>query len=204
MSVMLHVAPPYNPHSSIEKDSYRHVVGLSFEDVELWRADHGRYGSTAEEYLETPELGFDLRLVEFFKAYLIHRNRERLDYNCHLFAGVISNMVELDVASNNKTFYQAGDIARGIVDQGRLTPNNLALGQHGVLGERRSRSVHQIAHSVIGLGEDRDEFLEVNHMHGNLGIQQYSRSVPYYSEIFDTDGVYSMPGGVRPKPLRRS
>ena len=203
MQVILHTAPPYSPQFPLERGSYRHVVGLSFEDEQLWRPSRNLYRPTINEPLQITNRDFGLRLTEFFDTYLIHGERQGAEYNCHIFAAVMTDTVELDIANNNDVFDQADDMARGIVDQGTAQSGNLPFGKQGVIGERTEPFVRYIAHSMIGLGEDRDEFLEINHTYGDLGVQRYAHSLPYYEHMHHTNGLYALPDNITPQPLGR-
>jgi hypothetical protein len=114
----------------------------------------------------------------------------------------MTNTVELDLANNAQILDRADDMARGIINQGAPS-DRLPLGRQGVLGERTDPYVRYIAHSVIGLGEDRDEFLEVSHTYGYLGIQQYTNSLPYYEMMRGTNGLYTLEEGATPQPFSR-
>ncbi len=61
------------------------------------------------------------------------------------------------------------------VTEGFAINGNLPMGRHGVLGTRGAA-----VHSVVGLGEDRNECLQVTGTGGFLGIDTYEHVVDQY------------------------
>jgi hypothetical protein len=152
---------------------HRQVVGIRLHDsqpIELWdpRFPHGssnehfrtRGGTILQENLTvTARMLCGLKICfEEFEA----RGRE-LFYNCFSFAENLNG--------NHDEYFR--DAAEDVVVRGKIVnPMRLRLGNVGVIGFRTSNKAEPL-HSVVGLGEDVDECLQITCWHGYVAISSY-------------------------------
>lgn len=134
------------------------------------------------EVLELPlTLDLSQRLTEFFDGYVASEAGQ--GYNCHRFALWMSG-IDIPVAEDG----YCTEIVTPVVDAGKRHEGFLRLGQMGVIGHKidgESRALH----SVIGLGEDRPECLQVMGVDGYLTIDTYDNILDLYcpDELYDPD-----------------
>ncbi|HUD06762.1 MAG TPA: hypothetical protein VMR34_02645 [Candidatus Saccharimonadales bacterium] len=70
-----------------------------------------------------------------------------------------------------------------VVEEGYPINPPIALGRHAVLGGRdESTRLGAAVHSVVGLGEDRPECIEVLTTDGFMGIDSYENVLDFYDD----------------------
>lgn len=171
---------------------YKRVVGMSVGDgmpQEMWTPARNR--NTLEVYtpsdvdmleIEATER-FASRLSSFFSKYFVEGpkqppqpeipgvayefNPERYLTNCHRFGYWMrgSAVAQLDALPDAPDF---------IVQDGIKSKPNFQLGQHAVLGSGAA------VHSVVGLGLDTEDCIQVLGTGSNLGIDTYENTLAYY------------------------
>jgi hypothetical protein len=133
---------------------------------------------------------FNRRLFNFFQRLFVQYDTRLPDYNCHAFAGWMTGLTDI---------YTSSDItgATQLVTSGALALKPLELGQHGALGIRL-RSYGAAMHSVIGLGPDNPNCIQVMQLHGHIGIAPYTDVHRYYdrpdhydSSVWQDYGLYA-------------
>jgi hypothetical protein len=120
------------------------------------------------ELPSTPELS--QRLADFFDTYLISRRGRR--YNCHKFALWMSGVEIPEVAGDSDWT----EIAEPMMEDGTRHEGPLALGKMGIIGHKMGGHPRAL-HSVVGLGEDNPECLQVMGLNGYLGIDTYDHAL---------------------------
>ncbi len=197
--VGLHTVPStwVSPFSDSLDEPYRRVVGLSRASdtrTTTWlkvdpcfpESDYDRTDA-AFEVIEMPSLTAE-RLLSFFNRYfgderrakpVLDGNGHQIDvitegYNCHRFGYWMKGTPAA------QQFEVPG--APDFITKRPAFSGNLPIGRHCVLG-----TVGAAVHSVVGLGEDRDECLQVLASQGHMGIDTYERVVDQYDYMRTRD-----------------
>lgn len=171
------------PHDVHTKQPYKRIVGLAGPDQELlWTPQEIPADSsstfdpteTTRETLSLPATMLD-RVVEFFDENMSEGgfNPDEEKYNCHRFAAAVAGI------NHKENPFWPRNFVRERAE--RQTSDPLPLGQIGVIGATTGGE-GQGMHSVIGLGEDRDECLQVMWTQGHLGIASYSDLLKFYKK----------------------
>ncbi len=174
---------------------FKRIVGLNVgSDTETLR-DAGRIGYDRSriqiEKLEVPK-EFAARLGSFFLKYLVEDPRDKWGhqlyppYNCHRFGYWMTGRPDPNLEA-------APSPPNDIVERGTATKEPLALGSLGVLGHRQANAAEAVGvavHSLIGLGEDREECLQVMSFHGCLGIDSYDNIRNHYFRNDQLSEIY--------------
>lgn len=169
------------PHDVHTKQPYKRIVGLAGPDQELlWTpseipADSSSSFDPAETTRETISLPATMldRVVEFFDENMSEDgfNPDEEKYNCHRFAAAATGINHLENPLWPREF---------VKEQNERQPSDpLPVGQIGVIGAITGGE-GQGMHSVIGLGEDRDECLQVMWTQGHMGIASYNDLLKFY------------------------
>ena len=165
---------------------YRRIVGLEFGEgmpSAFWSRIDEALPETAYDAREATAEIIELpsakvrRLVQFFNRFFVEPPRfkqgkdpeDRMTEatNCHRFGYWMRGVLAAEG-------FAIPDAPDHIVSEGFVVNGNLPMGMHAVLGARNDFYGYGAAiHSVVGLGEDRDECLQVTGMGGFLGIDTY-------------------------------
>lgn len=189
---------------------YRRILGIESGDEQLWSRvgplDHDMRDlkrQAVTEELEVPD-NFKQRLISFFERFLADRARtERryetnnglnspnpvtgYGYNCHRFAFWMRGVGEV------QDIVVPGPLEH-IIEEGIVVENPLALGQHAVVGVRVAMTGKGYAdHSLIGLGEDTNDCLQVSGARGYMGIDTYARTLENYSAPYLPSKIFTLP-----------
>ncbi len=172
-------------------EPYRRVVGVASPDGNItWARGRKSDGSpvdrgslyTSEDTQEI-ELPFSDelagRLTRYFEWYLTDPMRD--SYNCHSFGF----WMEGRRGGNPDIGYRLAALAaeRQIVKGDPY----LAVGQHAIIGNTNPFDCDPPAyHSVVGLGEDRDECIQIMGPLGHLGITSMAALAHRFSEDYQT------------------
>lgn len=167
-------------NSSPKLAPYRRIVGVEDDGAAIWAQgkDPGAKSSMRREYdpastikTELPLRG-DLadRLVSYFRRFLT--GIPRGDYNCHTF-GFYMEGIETDTSP-------AYDLAKEFLQSSNVKHDaRLALGQHAIIGDSEYPLPY---HSIIGLGEESTECIEVTNIQGHLGVNTLANIALRYPE----------------------
>lgn len=171
---------------------YRRIVGISQEVLQpntIWavsepglsKTQFTKQDATAEK-IELDEVHMR-RLISFFNRYFVEQptamqedaaNYE--DYNCHRFGYWMRGVP----AASRHTLPDAPD---HIVAEGYEVKGFLPAGKHGVTGSRTDYALAGAAlHSLVGLGRERDDCLEVIGGGGFMGIDTYDNVLAWYNQ----------------------
>lgn len=178
------------------KTSYRRVVGLMIPGFgELWsRVDptipESAYSlDEATDELITLPHDTGQKLGRFFSRFFVEQPRIRIgsnpedrqaeSTNCHRFGYWMRGVLAAEG-------FDIPDEPNHIVDMGRAG-RQLKAGIHGVLGLRDDAAGYGAAiHSVVGLGEDSNECIQVLASQGFMGIDTYTSVIDYYQSLPST------------------
>ena len=177
------------------KVPYRRVVGLvvpgfgeqwSRIDPTIPEAAYSRDEAASEEF-EMPGDASN-KLGRFWMRFFVEPPRVRSEYlvdrqeeytNCHRFGYWMRGV---HVAEE----FDLPDEPNHIVDMGR-SGHPLRAGVHGVLGQRDdAKGIGVARHSVVGLGEDRNDCIQVLASGGFMGIDTYRNAIDYYESPLAT------------------
>ena len=197
------------PSTRKTKEPYKRVVGIYGMGEELWSRTDIKYrepltpyaqADASPEEIEFPDYMGE-RLLAFFERYfvkdamIVQKARMSLltgqhyevdEYNCHRFAYWMKGVP----AAQSFDVPEAPD---HIVTDGMEVPGSLDMGRHGAFGSRNYRRAGAALHSVIGLGVDRNDCLQVTGIGGLMGVDTYSNLRElYHSELFPTQ-LYAFP-----------
>ena len=81
--------------------------------------------------------------------------------------------------------------ARAVIAAGVEAQYPLDVGEHGVIGAIQSDprfKKEQAYHSVIGLGSDNTDCLQVTRLQGFMGLSSYDSLLPYYRHPYENKG----------------
>ncbi|MFA5026176.1 MAG: hypothetical protein WC503_06755 [Candidatus Shapirobacteria bacterium] len=150
---------------------FRQVVGIVDSKTGEATMDNSSYlknRKIEEEVLQvSPELA--LKLGEYFTHFVVDNPVPIDHYNCHHFASVM-----IGEERENLTYAPKNSILRGSVHNA-----SLPVGQRGIYGWRCNGHADGY-HSVIGLGEESEECIQVCGLMGPLGICSYETLVDYF------------------------
>jgi hypothetical protein len=170
---------------------YRRVVGVQHSNgipsTHWTRVDPVNYvfsydRSDVELEVVTMPVNTAKLLIGFYKRFFADEPRSRPqysprdgsyqgeqteEYNCHRFGYWMRGTPAAQG-------FECPDAPDHITER-RPTNTPLPLGRHGVLG-----TVGAAAHSVVGLGEDLEECIQVLSTGGNMGIDTYEAIVDQY------------------------
>lgn len=176
-----------SPFSDRLVTPYRRVVGIQHRsempqvDWSVINPFHPDFESdydasqTSLEVIAMPELTAE-RLVTFYKRYFSepqdpqgswYPGAQIEEYNCHRFGYWMRG------TRAAQDYYCP--MAPDHITEGFSVSNPLPPGRHGVLG-----TVGAAVHSVVGLGADRDDCLQVLATDGYMGIDTYENIVDQY------------------------
>jgi hypothetical protein len=169
------------------KEPFRRIVSLTTPDGELTTpVDHAsddsergyEAGDTHAEVLPFEGVLAE-RLAGFFDEYLSGKPRTAYSiYNCHTFGAWMKGLTDPDPFRHRLTVQQ--ELPTFYVERGEREQRNLALGELGVIAYREYGDRATPLHSLIGLGENRDECLQVMWTNGYLGIASYDSLAQHY------------------------
>ncbi len=188
------VSPYTNPLST----PYRRVVGIehaggmpaaSWSRIDPTRDVSAYKRRDAErEGIEMPTLALR-RLVGFFNRYFVEDPRVKPVYdkktghqvdvstegiNCHRFGYWMRGSIVADR-------HEVPEAPDHIVAEGVVVERSLPSGKHGVYGSRSDYFLSGSAlHSVVGLGEEQEECLQVLASGGFLGVDSYEHVLDFY------------------------
>lgn len=175
---------------------YDRIIGMTNQDGErLWSSytspdDPTEYPTAnADEVLipTTPE--FSARLLDFFKTYQVEAHGPFS--NCHMLGrAMCGDTISIEAQDH-------------IMQSGELVEVNLSLGQVGIIGYRQP-GLPLPLHTIVGLGEDNPDSVQVMAAFGYLGIRSNEETKRYhYMEAVpsgmmqwpfpDGYGVYALP-----------
>lgn len=169
---------------------YRRIVGMSYGDgmpAEYWsRTDHFGAAGAYDRDQATPETlampdHMAHKLISFFERYFangrqpipttdgsrVAEGRVRDQYNCHRFGYWMRG----SAVASRVEFPEAPDF----VTEGFAIQGGVPMGRHSVLGTPGAA-----VHSVVGLGRDSDECLQVLSTGGFMGIDTYQHILDHY------------------------
>jgi hypothetical protein len=175
-------------NSLTNPEPYRCVVGMDINDETVWIPNYGHDLSEAtQEVLELPGR-MATRATIFFEHWLAAPSRFK-PYNCHTFADFMA-----EKAQSVRGYYSTNVhhvAARAVIAAGTEAQHPLELGEHGVIGaiqsDRRFKK-EQAYHSVIGLGLDNPECLQVTRFRGFMGLSSYDSLLSYYCRPYENKG----------------
>jgi hypothetical protein len=140
----------------------------------------GYIKSTAQQTHVVSEQ-FAARLTKFFSRNILDVDTEDPDrsmrrgiYNCHTFA------IEMALGIITTTRYGKSTIEHYTRN---FLPTNQNLGS-GQIGTINPKGQYTAMHSIIGLGEDTSDCIQVLNNNSNLGISTYKEALA----IYDTPG----------------
>jgi hypothetical protein len=175
--LVFHIVPTRYRGSSDSSESYKRVVGISTADKELWippdrfSDDSLRFDSKDTEAiaLDIPNW-FGARAARYFKHFYVDEPIRSGIY-CHGFGLWMEGAIEID---DNVTLQDGLD---DILDAQHKIRYPLEVGQHGVLarampGWSQAKPLFGV-HSIIGLGTDRSDCLQVVGPTDFMGINTY-------------------------------
>lgn len=163
------------------EEPYKRVVGMPnngeivWVDPDMTVDPDGSYSpKDAEVTLIPSNPQFASRVVDFFSRYIADCRGENLSvdsYNCHFFGlwmngGSNSNGRELRPPDEMVDGEPAGD-------------RRLALGQRGVIG-LKFRGHTAAIHTIVGLGIDSPDCIQVMAVDGHMGITSYESTMDHY------------------------
>lgn len=160
---------------------YSRVVGLQTSSGELWAADsdngdsenHYEKQNANRQTIELNEILY-VRLVSFFKRYFSVVPDEKDAYNCHRFAYWMTGK---SIAQE----LERPPAPDASIRKRRRVNGGLPLGEHGVWilndGEKA-------VHSVIGLGKDKPEYMQVIASQGYLALDGYKNLQDFLQNNF--------------------
>lgn len=171
---------------------YRRVVGIEVMGEATWaisgpdqaEGDHYEPAEAAPLALDASPL-FGARLAAFFKRYLAAERKSQADYNCHRFAHWMGGIEGSDV-------FRLLSPPDHILKQGHEVEGSLPLGAHGVIGSRvhTHGDYHGLAkHSVVGLGEDNPDCIQVTALGGYLAIASYQDVLGEYNKHYSVANI---------------
>jgi len=183
-AVTLHVVPStWVERFTHMQEPYSRVVGVDIADGQTIWVSPSQTGDRASEYkqADTQERAIPLdiihaqRLVAFFDRFMSYGSRTNEHYNCHRFAVW---MTGTEQPTQDPTGFEQ---AQKIMEAGRTLEGPLRLGEHGIFGGKKD-STFTPDHSVIGLGEDRDDCLQVISTNGHLAVTTYHSIERFYND----------------------
>jgi hypothetical protein len=193
VEVGLYTVPSTWVRPNLDKLStpYRRVVGTEYGDgvrsLSWAKIDPSqpetsyRQEDTSLEVINIPNITAE-RLIGFFQRFYSDTPRSKSNYdlrtgqymgertesyNCHKFGYWMSGTP----AAQKFECPEAPDY----VTERRPIDTPLPIGRHGVIG-----IVGAAVHSIVGLGEDREDCLQVISMGGHMGIDTYQAVIDSY------------------------
>jgi hypothetical protein len=176
-----------------EFKTYQRVVGVKpprsktiWTPSKLEKDFHSRYKQSETEQRQLPlDPLLASRLAEFFQRYL-SKNATETVYNCHSF-GFWMEDIRTDDA------HQTDELADTAVRNGKIKyDTEFEAGQHVLIGETSGYGIRgpEAYHSVVGLGPDQLECLQVVSESGHLGIMGWQEIAYRYPDdnlgLFET------------------
>jgi hypothetical protein len=164
---------PYDRVVGVLDDHHEHLwtprVGVYNFDEEI--DPNGKYNQKdATERIIEGNDEFSRRLIGFFATFLANEDHSLKSFNCHRFARWMIGGGHSEQDTESPT---------DIVEYGTLTQPNLLLGQRGVVGQMRYGKP-RADHSVVGLGENVPESIQIIDMGGYLAISTYEDMLARY------------------------
>ncbi|HZP55446.1 MAG TPA: hypothetical protein VFB03_01610 [Candidatus Saccharimonadales bacterium] len=159
---------------------YNRVVGLTNNGEVLWQPTFGsadpnhQFSKSDAERVAIPSNDiFAKRLIEFFARYIAECRGGHIStetYNCHRFG---LWMVGAD--SGNSVRPPTEVVDSEPIEKGR----RLSLGQRGVIGYK-FRGHTSASHSIVGLGREKPDCIQVIAVGGHMGIRSYEDTLDHY------------------------
>lgn len=183
--LVVHTVPSWEPGLLARRREipFRRIVGMDIGDETVWVAGTGDFlkhpeydpEESASETLQLSD-GLALKVKVFFRNWLASSEiRQAGSYNCHSFADFAS----VGEPESPSQFSTRRHIlaARQMVAGWAEATQPLEMGQHGVIADERAKPLH----SVIGLGEDNPECLQVTQVFGSMALDRYDAILDYYN-----------------------
>jgi hypothetical protein len=188
-----------------QDEPYRRIVAVQWERVMQWShldpADPATaYASEAitEEKFEVPA-EFGQRTMQFFTRFYAGqrdpKEQARIRVNCHRYGRWMIN--------DRRAMKPNGHNPPGeLIPKLQVVDGPLPVGVRGVIGELDTKyKVPQALHSLIGLGEDIPDCVQVMGQHGFMGLDGYQKLLEEYRRGNDTMDLHLY--GPRPKTSAR-
>lgn len=173
------------PNFRPTQNPYQRIVGIPLDGEIIWvdpemTADpDGAYSDNDVEEVLIPNRGeFGQRLVEYFARYIAGCRGMLLNidsYNCHHFGLLMEGLKAVNEEQMRLFLKPPNYLVKGQP----LTEDSLGLGQKGVIGVK-FRGHSAASHTIVGLGRELSNCIQVMGVDSHLGIQSYADTIAHY------------------------